>query len=153
MYFRDVKKHFTPTQNFRSRSTLIQKFWNAAHQPGQQNFVRWCLIFVDPRYRTHNVLIFWRLEFLGGFGKFVRPCLKYLDPLGTYFMEDNLLENNTFWLRDIVYSYSQQLGFHENSWTHSIALGRHYHRIQMSGSPFHPQHQKWATAFRFGPLD
>ena len=31
--------------------------------PGQLNFVQWCLIFVGPRYRTCFLSPFWHLEF------------------------------------------------------------------------------------------
>jgi len=46
-------------------------------------------------------------------------------------MKDNLLEDNTFWLRGVHHCYSQQVGLHENSRTHSIVLGRHDHWIQI----------------------
>jgi len=37
-----------------------------AKSSGQQNFVRWCFLFVGPRYGTCFLSTFWRQKVCGG---------------------------------------------------------------------------------------
>jgi hypothetical protein len=76
---------------FTTRGTQIP----GATSPWRINFVRWRIIFVDPRYRPGSMSSIWRLESWGGsyiFRKFVHPSsLEFIIHLLSY-------------LKDVVHS-------------------------------------------------